>query len=81
MSKQHPHRAIIFPVPEGIPRPLLSVMIPTYNCANYLRETLTSVLTQDPGVELMQIEVVDDHSTKDDPEAVVRELAGCLLES
>jgi glycosyltransferase involved in cell wall biosynthesis len=29
-----------------------------------------------PGVELMQIEVVDDHSTKDDPEAVVRELAG-----
>ena len=24
----------------------------------------------------MQIEVVDDHSTKDDPEAVVKELAG-----
>jgi glycosyltransferase involved in cell wall biosynthesis len=49
-------------------------MIPTYNCANYLRETLNSVLVQDPGSELMQIEVVDDCSTLDDPEAVVKEL-------
>ncbi|XHX79220.1 MAG: glycosyltransferase family 2 protein [Stenomitos frigidus ULC029] len=49
-------------------------MIPTYNCAHYLRETLTSVLAQDPGSEVMQIEVVDDHSTKDDPKAVVEEL-------
>jgi glycosyltransferase involved in cell wall biosynthesis len=76
MSEQHPHRATIAPVPEGIPRPLWSVMIPTYNCANYLRETLASVLAQDPGSEIMHIEVVDDHSTKDDPEAVVKELAG-----
>jgi glycosyltransferase involved in cell wall biosynthesis len=49
-------------------------MIPTYNCASYLRETLRSVLAQDLGPETMQIEVVDDHSTKDDPEAVVAEL-------
>jgi glycosyltransferase involved in cell wall biosynthesis len=76
MNEQHPHRAAIAPLPEGTPRPLWSVMIPTYNCANYLRETLASVLAQDPGPEIMQIEVVDDHSTKDDPEAVVRELAG-----
>ncbi len=56
------------------PRPLWSVMIPTYNCANYLRETLASVLAQDLGAQLMQIEVVDDRSTKDDPAEVVAEL-------
>src|SRR5262245_32385673 len=67
-------RASVLPVPNGISRPLWSVMIPTHNCANYLRETLASVLEQFPGVGHMQIEVVDDCSTKDDPEAVVREL-------
>lgn len=50
-------------------------MIPTYHCANYLRESLSSVLAQDLGPEKMHIEVVDDHSTRDDPEAVVRELS------
>ncbi|BAZ65640.1 family 2 glycosyl transferase [Fischerella sp. NIES-4106] len=64
----------IAPVPEGIYRPLWSVMIPTYNCANYLVQTLESVMAQDPGPEHMQIEVVDDCSTKDDPEAVVKEI-------
>ncbi len=61
-------------VPDGEYRPQWSVMIPTYNCANLLRETLASVLTQDQGPERMQIEVIDDASTRDDPEAVVREL-------
>jgi glycosyltransferase involved in cell wall biosynthesis len=54
-------------------RPLWSVMIPTYNCAIYLRETLASVLAQDPGKEMMQIAVIDDCSS-DNPEAVVEEL-------
>ena len=55
-------------------RPLWSVMIPTYNCADYLRKTLAAILAQDPGPELMQIEVVDDCSTNDNPAAVVAEL-------
>lgn len=54
--------------------PFWSVMIPTYNCANYLVDTLKSVLAQDPGVENMQIEVVDDCSTKDDVETIVKEI-------
>ena len=48
-------------------------MIPTHDCASYLRETLASVLAQDPGPERMQIDVVDDASS-DAPERVVEEL-------
>src|SRR5262249_31018340 len=70
------YRATIAPIPEGTPRPRWSVMIPTYNCASYLYETLASVLAQDLGPDVMQIEVVDDHSTKDDPEAVVKKMGG-----
>ena len=69
-----PHRHPVAAPAEGSPRPRWSVMIPTYHCAAHLRATLASVLCQDPGPELMQIEVVDDHSTEDDPAAVVEEL-------
>ena len=62
----------VTPVPKEIKRPLWSVVIPTYNCAHYLKETLKSVLAQDLGKDQMEIIVVDDHSTKDDPEAVVK---------
>jgi glycosyltransferase involved in cell wall biosynthesis len=64
------------PVEPGVERPLWSVMIPTFNCASYLRHTLESVLSQDPGPGAMQIEVVDDCSTRDDPAAVVAEIGG-----
>jgi GT2 family glycosyltransferase len=71
-QRSHPS---IAPVNGSEARPRWSVMIPTYNCAEYLRVTLKSVLMQDPGADAMQIEVIDDRSTKDDPEAVVRELS------
>lgn len=61
----------IMPVPANISRPLWSVMIPTFNCARFLGQTLDSVLKQDPGAERMEIVVVDDLSTTDDPEEVV----------
>jgi len=48
-------------------------MIPTYNCARFLPQTIASVLNQAQAEERMEIVVVDDVSTTDDPEAVVRE--------
>ena len=70
-----PDRPRIEPVPAGEGRPKWSVMIPTYQCAEYLPAALESVLAQDPGAERMQIEVVDDCSS-DDPETVVGGYAG-----
>ena len=69
------HRRRITPVPAGVARPRWSVMVPTYRCARYLRETLASVVAQAPGADEMQIEVVDDCSD-DEPEAVVAEFGG-----
>jgi glycosyltransferase involved in cell wall biosynthesis len=62
------------PIAQGTGRPLWSVMIPAFNCAKYLRPCLESVLAQDRGTDRMEIEVIDDYSTKDDPAAVVAEL-------
>jgi hypothetical protein len=70
-----PYPAIL-PLPPLTPRPVWSVMIPTYNCAGYLAHTLRSVLEQAPSTDEMQIEVVDDASAADDPEAVVRQIGG-----
>jgi glycosyltransferase involved in cell wall biosynthesis len=46
-------------------------MIPAYNCSGFLVETLEAVLAQALPAEEMQIEVVDDHSTDVDVEALV----------
>jgi glycosyltransferase involved in cell wall biosynthesis len=71
-------RSTVAPITDTA-RPRWSVMIPTYNCARYLEAALRSVLGQDPGAETMQIEVVDDHSTADDPEEVVARLGGARV--
>ncbi len=39
-------------VPEGVHRPLWSVMIPNYNCAHYLAQTLESVMIELPGKDI-----------------------------
>lgn len=64
----------IAPLPAGTIRPIWSVMIPVYNCYNYLSFTLKSVLEQYPGADKMEIEVVDDHSTDGNVEALVNEI-------
>ena len=68
------HPPLITPVPAEAHRPLWSVMIPAYNCAEYLKEALQSVLEQDPGEDVMQIQVVDDCSTDADIGQLVQEL-------
>src|SRR3954471_11970392 len=66
------------PIIESVPietnRPLWSVMIPSFNCINFIKSTLQSVLSQDPGAENMQIEVIDDFSVDGDIEALVKEV-------
>jgi glycosyltransferase involved in cell wall biosynthesis len=65
-----PARPPAVPPVSGTTRPLWSVMIPVYNCARFLRETLESVLSQCAHRADVQIEVIDDAST----DANVREL-------
>src|ERR1700751_1291578 len=63
---------------EAFPKlPLLSVMIPAYNPApRQLEQALESVLSQDFGVEAMQIEIVDDCSPNVDVQQLARAVAG-----
>jgi glycosyltransferase involved in cell wall biosynthesis len=68
-------RPAIAPVGEGL-RPFWSIMLPTYQRTTYLAEALRSVLEQDQGPERMQIEVVDNASTSDEVEALVRSVGG-----
>ena len=77
MTTDSRNPASIDPLPEKSRRGGWSVMIPTYRPqADYLRQTLESVLSQAPGPEQMQIEVVDDASPDVDVAALVRTIAG-----
>lgn len=51
-------------------------MIPTYKGTRYLRKTLESVLTQAPGADEMQIEVIDDGSPDSKAQQLVSDIAG-----
>ena len=55
---------VIEPVGES-KRPRWSVMIPTFNCAHQVSETLASVLDQAPQADEMEIVIVDDASGDD----------------
>ncbi len=65
---------VIAPLAPYEKQPLWSVMIPTYNCIRFLRSAIESVLAQDPGMDKMQIEVIDDCSTDGDVGALVKEI-------
>lgn len=56
----------------GEPRPLWSVMIPTYNCAPQAAEAIASVLCQAPDEDRMEIVVVDDASSDTISDVVAR---------
>jgi GT2 family glycosyltransferase len=68
------------PVAESQPRPFWSVMIPTYNRPNFLKEALVSVLEQGIGPDEMQIAVVDNASTIGDIKRLVNELGSSRIE-
>jgi glycosyltransferase involved in cell wall biosynthesis len=50
--------------------PFWSIMIPTFNCARSLRRTIESVLSATAHNSKTQIEIVDDSSSRDNPEEV-----------
>jgi glycosyltransferase involved in cell wall biosynthesis len=73
-AKQFLQPPLIGPLAEAAKRPLWSVMIPTFNRTEYLEQALKAILGQDLGPEKMHIEVIDNCSTKSEPEALVREI-------
>ena len=61
-----------------MPRPLWSVMIPTFHCARFFAldagACVVAVFSQDPDPDVMQIEVVDDCSNDNTAAEVTRRL-------
>lgn len=71
MDERIPMSPPLVPALNDPMRPLWSVMIPVFNCSQYLRETLDTVLTQCHNRSDIQIEVVDDASTDADIREIV----------
>lgn len=76
---REPDRVVVPAVADVFARPRWSVLIPTYNCARHLEEALNSVLIQAPAAADMEIIVVDDHSTRDDPGKIVVRVGGARV--
>jgi len=74
LSPSSPTPPQILPCTQQENRPKWSVMIPVYNCAEFLPDTLLSVLAQQAPESNMQIEVVDDASTDADVAALVAQI-------
>lgn len=75
MNGRIPEKPPLIPsLPTEENRPLFSIMIPSYNCIQFLPNAIQSVLDQDLGPEMMQIEVIDDFSTDGDVAALVEKL-------
>ena len=54
-------------------KPLVSIIVPVYNHAAYIQQTIESIITQSYGYAHIQLIVIDDFST-DDSAKVVQEL-------
>jgi glycosyltransferase involved in cell wall biosynthesis len=64
----------INPIGEGFEKPLWSVMVPVYNCSQFIPDVLEGLLCQNIPEKDMEIEVVDDASTDADVEKIVNEI-------
>lgn len=62
----------LFPQKDLNEKPLLSVVVPSYNCAQYLRNSVLSLINHSMN-DLVEVIIVNDGS-KDDTLAVAREL-------
>lgn len=65
---------LVKPISPFQKRPVWSIIIPHFNRDEYLHQALNSVLLQDPGEDKMEIWVVDDCSTKGNPETIVKKI-------